>query len=511
MRSRTQLGLRILAAVVACTIQGCRTDGGTGPATKMCEPHRLPDAECPFCHPALVAEKGLCREHGVPEALCCKCNARLAAAFKQAGDWCNEHDCPESQCFICNPSLDVAPGAPRGGVASTNPSEADVAIERAADEDRPRFERDPSVTCETSRSRIRFASMEIARRAGLALAPVQRRNVSRALTCNAEVAYDGNHYARISSRIPGIVQAVMRDVGERVVKGDVLAVVDSPELAAAKAEYLQAEALLQLALQNHSRTHDLVAKGIAGRQEDLEAETRLAESKIGRARAAQHLKTLGISESQVEEIARQEDTSPLLSIAAPFAGEIVERGAVVGETVAVAAALFAVADTRRMWAQLDVYEADVSQVRTRQPVIVQVDGLSGESFAGQVTWISTQVDPRTRTLRVRAELDNSEGLLRANMFGRARITTHDRTPMLVIPTCAVQWDGCCNIAFVRQSDLLYSPRKLRLGSQVDDYVEVRAGLEEGEQVVTQGSFMLKTEIMKSSIGAGCCEAGGKPD
>ena len=76
-----------------------------------------------------------------------------------------------------------------------------------------------------------------------------------------------------------------------------------------------------------------------------------------------------------------------------------------------------------------------------------------------------------------------------------------------MPKSAVQWDGCCNIAFVRRTDLLYEPRKLRLGYETDDYLEVINGLQEGETVVTQGSFLLKTEIMKGSIGAGCCEPG----
>ncbi len=178
-----------------------------------------------------------------------------------------------------------------------------------------------------------------------------------------------------------------------------------------------------------------------------------------------------------------------------------------GEVVDTTRPLFSVADTAKMWAMLDVYESDIAQVRVGQSVVVTVDGLRGESFGGVLTWISRRIDPQTRTLKVRVELDNPEGLLRANMYGRAVITIYDRQPLIVVPKSAVQWDGCCNIAFVQRSDLLYEPRQLRLGFEADDYYEVKVGLAPGDTVVTQGSFLLKTEIMKGSIGAGCCEHG----
>ena len=156
---------------------------------------------------------------------------------------------------------------------------------------------------------------------------------------------------------------------------------------------------------------------------------------------------------------------------------------------------------------LDAYESDAREIQVGQSIVFTADGMPGESFGGRITWVSTGIDPKTRTLKARAELDNSHGLLKANMFGRAQIAVHGRQPLVVVPKSAVQWDGCCNIAFVGLSETLYEPRKLRLGCDAGDYYEVHDGLADGEHVVTQGSYLLKTEIMKSSIGAGCCEAG----
>jgi cobalt-zinc-cadmium efflux system membrane fusion protein len=91
------------------------------------------------------------------------------------------------------------------------------------------------------------------------------------------------------------------------------------------------------------------------------------------------------------------------------------------------------------------------------------------------------------------------------MFAEARISVRDRQPALVVPTASVQWEGCCNVVFVKRSETVYEPRKVHLGVGTGTVYEVLSGVGQGEEVVTQGSFLLKTEILKGSIGAGCCE------
>ena len=158
-----------------------------------------------------------------------------------------------------------------------------------------------------------------------------------------------------------------------------------------------------------------------------------------------------------------------------------------------------------MWLMMDVYERDLMQVRTGLPVLFTVDGLPGHSFEGRVAWVSSTVDDRTRTVKVRADLPNDRGLLRANMFGLARIIVHDDAEVLSVPVEAVQTDGCCQLVFVQKEDTLFEPRKVTLGASAGGHVEILDGLALGEEVVTAGSFLMKTEILKSNIGAGCCE------
>ncbi len=184
---------------------------------------------------------------------------------------------------------------------------------------------------------------------------------------------------------------------------------------------------------------------------------------------------------------------------------IVEREAVSGEVVSTSQSLFAVTDTRTMWVMLDVYEGEVTRLKEGQVVSVTIDAMQSRTFDGQLTWISSNVDRRTRTIQARAEVENPDGLLLANMFGHAEIHVRTIEDAILVPASAVQWEGCCNVVFVRHTDTIYQPYKVKLGYKRDRYFVVEEGLPPGESVVTQGSFLLKTEILKGNIGAGCCE------
>jgi cobalt-zinc-cadmium efflux system membrane fusion protein len=480
-----------------------------GHADDWCAEHQIAESECPFCNPALIESLGWCAGHQVPEALCYQCNPNLVAAFKAVGDWCAGHERPESQCSLCNPWLVPDNAGARGDrTAGSTDSGAGSSValgEHLSNQSVPRTQRRPSVACTKQNLTVTFARPEIVQEVGLEFGTVQMLPITRTLECNAVVAYDGNRFAQLAPQVPGIVTTVERDLGDRVEPGDVLATITSPAFGAAKATYLQAQAAVGLWQKNHERETDLLTRGVSTERDVLEAETRLAETRIALSRAEQELLGLGLSPQQIAQVGRSADTTARYQVTASFSGVIVERQAAVGEVFDPSQPLFAVADISRMWALLDVYETDVREIREGQPVVLHVEGLPGDPFAGTITWVSSQMDPRTRTLQARAELDNHRGLLRANMFARAVVAVKDQQQTLVVPREAVQWEGCCNVVFVKQSETIYKPRKVYLGPPAGSVYEVIGGLEPGEIVVTQGSFLLKTEILKSNIGAGCCE------
>jgi multidrug efflux pump subunit AcrA (membrane-fusion protein) len=231
---------------------------------------------------------------------------------------------------------------------------------------------------------------------------------------------------------------------------------------------------------------------------------RVAKSELNA--IGRELGILGLNESQLAAIGSESGVAlSRYELRSPAAGRIVQRNAVVGEFVERRDVLFTIADLSTMWAMMDLRERDLELVRVGLPVLFTVDGLPGRAFDGFVSWISSTVDDRTRTVKVRANLPNESGLLRANMFGLARIIVRDSDEVVSIPNKAVQTDGCCQLVFVKQDETLFTPRKVSLGASANGHVEILAGLTAGESVVTVGSFLMKTEILKSNIGAGCCD------
>ncbi|MCO6436713.1 MAG: efflux RND transporter periplasmic adaptor subunit [Phycisphaerae bacterium] len=222
--------------------------------------------------------------------------------------------------------------------------------------------------------------------------------------------------------------------------------------------------------------------------------------------AERRLHILGLSEEQIGRIGTEPDE--LLSryeLRSPVAGRVVDHRAAIGESVETSDGLFVVSDNSTMWLMADLYERDLVQLRLGQPVFFTVAGMPGAGFEGSLAWISSQVDDRTRTVRIRADLPNLDGLLRAKMYGSARIILHENEEVVTVPVDAVQTDGCCQLVFVQESGTVFQPRKITLGTSANGVVEVLKGLREGEVVASTGSFLMKTEILKSNIGAGCCE------
>lgn len=475
----------------------------------ICGEHHIPEAKCGFCHPELTETLGFCKGHGVPEVFCYQCDPDLIPAFQAAGDWCKEHARPESQCALCKAgaqphSAEGAEGAHGTEIPAPLPLQDVVVRRAAAGAELPRHRLPPAPGCSTHDLRVRFRTAAIEEQAGLELVTVDRGPLAETVVANATLSFDRNRHARLTPRAPGIVRSVEVDVGDRVEAGQVLANVDSQELGSAKAALLQAHAGVSLWQKNRDREEDLRLQGIAAERNLLEAETRLTEARISRTGAEQRLRNLGLSSSDVERVVHERETSSLLPLVAPFGGEVVGRHAVLGEAVDTSQPMIEVTDPKTLWAMIDLYEEDLRKVELGQRVLLDFDGLPGRVFTGPIAWISRSLDPRTRTLRARVEVDNPDGLLRAEMFGRARVEL-SREDAVRVSKQAVQWDGTCNTVFVRQDAGVYEPRRVWLGFESGGAYEVRDGLEAGEVVVTTGSFLLKTEVMKGSIGAGCCE------
>ena len=349
---------------------------------------------------------------------------------------------------------------------------------------------------------VRLASLSLARRIGLETAVAVVEPHAQRLSCNAETAYDLRRSAEIIPRVAGVLKEVRADLGQVVHTGDVLAIVDSAEVGAAKANYLSAHAAVDLAQVTYDRTVKLTQAKAAPAKTELESLTAMNQARNGMRDAEQKLRNLAFDNAEIEQIVRTNDVRNTLEIVAPIDGTIIAWDATRGEAVEPTTQLFGMADTATMWLWIDVYEADIATVAPGQAVRFTISGTTTPVFAGKVTWMGTEVNPRTRTTRVRAELPNPQGRLRANQFGQANLQVEAVHDAIVVPRNAVQNDGTVDLVFLAGVDGRFRPQRvLSRPTEADDRFEIVWGLEPGQTVVTTRSFMLKAELFKDRLGA----------
>lgn len=433
-----------------------------------CEEHGVPESQCLRCNPGLTfaaaAPEDWCKEHAVPESKCTRCNPRLVAGFVEADDYCREHGYPESVCPICHPERVPAGKEP------------------------PAFP-EPGL-------RVRLASAQTGRDAGIQTRAAEVRRIAEELEVVGQLDFDQNRLAQLSARGEALVVAVEVDVGDEVKAGQPLAVLASAAVGADQARLSAARARLEAARAALAREEQLAESGLSPRKslEEARREVAAAQGDHDAARAA-----LGAAGAALD------GGGGRYVLRAPFAGTVVARDAVAGKTAGAGQVLVQVADLSTMWAQLEVPEAEAGRVRPGQPVRIALEGARAEPREAVISRVAPAVDPASRTVRARVELPNRDRTLKAGVFVRARIRVTAEHEALLVPRDAVQRAEGRTLVFVKRGEGLFEPVAVRTGEREGELVEVVSGVEPGAEVVTTGAFLLKTEIMKESIGAGCCD------
>ncbi len=469
-----------------------------------------------------------CKEHNVSEADCIECNANLVPPSADYG-WCKEHGI--AQCPLHHP--EVAQLRNRPTVTSEDMERASRALAL-----RPRAENNSR--CNLHLRRIQFASTEAMDKAGVDIAVVTQRPIIEAIVATGEVIYDQTRMAHLASRVPGTIANVNTRVGNRVQRGDVLALIDSAEIGKAKSTLLQAITQFRLKKVNLDRLRPLVTDGSIPERQFREAEAAFNEAEIALLSAQQYLVNLGLPvsmevfdglnsneitrriqflgppEDLVSTFDRNSTTSNLFPLRAPLDGVVVNCQIVPGEVVDTSTMLLDVADISQMWLTLDVKQDDAKYLSLGQTVLFRPSDSKDEpEIKGSLAWISTEADDHTRTVKVRVDLPNADGRLRANTFGTGRIVLREEPRAVVVPSEAIHWDGGCNVVFVRDTNFLnegapkfFHIRTVRLGVKDQDTTEIIAGLLPGEVIASKNSVVLEAQLLKSNLGAGCGCADG---
>lgn len=300
-----------------------------------------------------------------------------------------------------------------------------------------------------------------------------------------EVAFDERKLAAIGPPVQGRVSRVHVVVGDQVKADQILLTIHAPDLAAARAALAEAKTARELADRNAQRARLLVEKGAGSEAERLGAEAALAQARTEESRAASALRALG---------AGGVVASGDYLLRSPIAGTVVERNVAVGSELHTDQndPVLKIADLSNVWVNVDVYEQDLSWIRSGDAAQVEVPAFPGRTFSGTITTVGNTVDPHTRVARARVEIANADLALRPGMFARIRVQG-SALGGVEIPVSAVLARRDQFFVFIKQADGSFKQREIRPGEQHGQHLSILEGVHPGDAVVTEGAILLDAE------------------
>ncbi|TDH59708.1 efflux RND transporter periplasmic adaptor subunit [Dankookia rubra] len=332
---------------------------------------------------------------------------------------------------------------------------------------------------------------------GIRVQPVAGGTIVRNVHVPGTVVASGDRLVRVPARVSGIVAELHRRPGDQVAVGDLLAVIESREIADAKADLLAAQHIEQLARTTFERERRLWDRRVSAEQDFLKARANAEDARLRLDLARQKLAALGLGEAEVAALARQPVTAlPRKEIRAPIAGQVTERSVDLGGAVSPETQAFVVVDLSTVWVETAVPAADLAFVREGQVVTVSgpIPGLRGEA---RLIFISPTLDSQTRAARAVAEMANPDGAWRPGIFVAASVQTAEQPVQILLPRDAIQTIDNRPAVFIR-TERGFERREVTLGRTDDRAAEVVSGLAGGEPVAVARTFLLKAELKSGS-------------
>jgi len=351
-------------------------------------------------------------------------------------------------------------------------------------------------------------SAEAQKNAGLKFEEVTSQSLHGSIDVTGSVQPNDSRVSHVRLLSRGRIERVNVRVGDRVEAGQVLLTYDNIELAelvsqsaAATAALLQAQTESEVLRRAEQRARKLVELGALA-QSELErrtaearkAEAILASKKAEVARTEQQLRRFGVTKENDSDGSRT-------SLKAPISGIVTETKAAIGELKGADEEAFTIANLSTVWVQADVYERDISSVRVGQVAEIKINAYPERMFSGKITYVSDVLDPTTRTAKVRCEVENPRSELRVGMFGTISLPTSGTREALTVPVSAIQTVEGKQLVFVKEGETRIEPRDVALGTRTNGRVEVKHGLKAGDLVVAEGSFALKSHLLRGQIGS----------
>lgn len=314
-------------------------------------------------------------------------------------------------------------------------------------------------------------------------------------TLNGRLTWNEERTVRVYTPFAGRVERILVQPGQKVAAGQALAVIASPEFGQAQSDARRAESEHALAEKNLQRMRELEQHGVAPRKDLQAAEAEAARSKAEFERTRRRLSLYGGARDGVDQT---------YTLSSPIAGTVVERNINPGQELrpdqmgAGAPPLFVVSDPATLWAVLDASERNLPYLRFGKIISVRTPSFRDQPFTARVETVSDFIDPATRTLKVRASLDNAARKLKAEMFVTAEVDA-DAERELLVPTKSVFFQNAAYYLFIDEGNGVFQRREVKTGDARNNQVEILSGLNAGEKVVTEGTLMLQQVMQPRRI------------
>ena len=333
------------------------------------------------------------------------------------------------------------------------------------------------------------------------------------LKLTGQVQLDKTRAVDVVSTGGGQVKRVQKLLGQEVAKGDTLAVIHSADLGEGKAQFLEVQARLELATSTFEREKELHDKKISSEADYLSASSELKAAQAYYAAAERRLRLFGLDARQINEIKNEKENGLFaeLLLRAPQSGTIIAQNISAGALVDTTESLYTIADMSNVWVWYDLYEKDLAVLHDKLssgrtiPAKVRVKAFEGEVFDGVVDLVGSQVDEHTRTVKLRVQVQNVQRKLKPGMFAEAEISIPLKGGITAVPSSAVLSDEGKAFVFQLLRDDLWIRRDVRVGEDQGGIVEVLNGIPKGATIVSRGAFMLKSDILREKMGAGCAD------
>jgi Cu(I)/Ag(I) efflux system membrane fusion protein len=308
------------------------------------------------------------------------------------------------------------------------------------------------------------------------------RDLARVVRAVGKIEVDERRLHTIAPKFEGWIERLhVNATGQAVGRGQPLAEVYSPELVSAQKEYA-------IAAQGRESLKDAGPEAQAGMKQ-------LAESSLSR------LRNWDISDEQIAQLRQSGEARRTLTLRAPASGIVMEKKAVQGMRFMPGEVLYQIADLSSVWIVAEIFEQDLALVKPGQAAKIRVNAYPGREFEAKVAYVYPTLSAQTRTVPVRLELANPSGLLKPAMYAEVELAVPAKGKVLAVPSSAVIHGGTRQVVLVEVAEGRFEPREVKLGMQGDSYVEVLAGVGEGEQVVVSANFLIDAESnLRAALG-----------